>query len=858
MRRALIPLLLLAALFAAPTPDRPALGQAPSAEPLRTAGDRPIDVRHLRLELQVDLPNQTVKARAHLECRALRKLDGVQLDAVGFEVRKVSWAGGRESGEARFRHDGGKLSIDLPRAVAADDDLELFIDYTVRRPRAGLHFFGPSKDDPDAPLTVWSQGEPTDNRHWIPCLDQPNVRQSTELIVTVAEGFEAVSNGALVSRTANDDKTVTFHWKQEKPHPSYLVTLVVGKFDVVKEEWNKVPVLYYVPPGRKDDAARTFARTREMLDFFSRRFGVDYPWEKYAQVAAHQFGGGMENTSATTLGDQSLLDERALLDRNADGLIAHELAHQWWGDLVTCRDWSHLWLNEGFASYAEALWAEHHEGADDYAYNILLKARAALSGGKERPVVDRRYPSPGSMFDARSYPKGALILHMLRQRLGEAAFWKGVQRYGVEHKYQSVETADLRRSLERVSGRDLERFFHDWTERPGAPTLEVASSYDAERKQARVVVKQTQAGEAFHFPLQVRFGFGDGRKPVVVEDLVTEKEQRLTVPLEERPTLIEIDPEQAVLAEFKETKGRDLWLAQLSGGTTVASRVRAAQQLGQSKDDADRAALAKALAAEKFWGVQVEVVAALGASGGEASRDALIEGLKHPQPKVRRACADQLGKLTKDARAAAALKALLEKGDPSYFVEAAAPSSYARLRQPQTPALLLPWLAKPSYGDTLRTAALAGLGEAHDLEALDVLLSWSRRGKPIRPRAAALRALTELARHAGPSDDQRKKIVTALVDGLESDSARLRMSAIQALRDLGPAARAAQSALEAAAERDVDERVRAAARQALAALQPPAPAELNKLRDEVERLKKEQEELRGRLEKYEKLERKAG
>src|SRR5262249_10124616 len=284
--------------------------------------------------------------------------------------------------------------------------------------------------------------------------------------------------------------------------------------------------------------------------------------------------------------DRALHDERSMLDSSPDALIAHELAHQWWGDLVTCRDWSHLWLNEGFASYAEALWEEHKRGPDEYAYVMWNKGKQARAGGRERPVAAPRYPFPRSMFDARVYPKGAFVLHMLRQRLGEKAFWAGIQRWGAEHKYQSVETSDFRRTLERVSGRDLEHFFHDWLERPGHPVLDVTTEYDAEARAVRVLVKPTQPGDAFHFPLTVRVG--QGAKPaVVVTEPITVKEQWLTIAAAP-PDVVEIDPELAVLADVQESKGRDLWLAQLRGGSTVSSRLRAVEQLGKGKTQVER------------------------------------------------------------------------------------------------------------------------------------------------------------------------------------------------------------------------------------------------------------------------------
>ncbi len=372
-----------------PTVDAPAVGvdrpTPPGVEPLRTAVDRPIDIRDIRLELRADLPKKVMEGTAILKLRGLRELKHLDLDAADFKVKEVRLAAD-EKGAPRtvpFTHDGKKLTVVLDPPWTTGREATLCVDYRVEDPKEGLHFFGPTKDDPKAPLTVWSQGEPISNRYWFPCIDAPDERQTTEIVVTVPEGFEAISNGKLLSRKTNPDgKTVTFDWRQDKEHPSYLVTLVIGQFDVVREEWDRVPVIYYVPKGSKDKVTTTFARTRDMLDYFSKRFGIHYPWDKYAQVVAYSFGGGMENTSATTMGD-ILQDERSSLDRDSDGIIAHELAHQWWGDLVTCRDWSHLWLNEGFASFAEALWDENKNGPDAYEYNLYQKAH----GSRRAPLA---------------------------------------------------------------------------------------------------------------------------------------------------------------------------------------------------------------------------------------------------------------------------------------------------------------------------------------------------------------------------------------------------------------------------------------------------------------------------------------
>ncbi len=825
----------------------------PSPEPLRTAGDRPVEMRHLRLDLKVDLPGKTVDGRATLSFTVPHSRSSVTLDANGFEVKKVELTtpkGARKS--VPFTHEKAKLVLDFDPPLAAGSAADLVIDYRIREPKRGLSFFAPSKEEPEVPLTVWSQGEPIDARAWVPCFDRPDIRQSTELVVTVAEGNEVLSNGALLGRTTDQAaKTVTFHWRQDEPHPTYLMTLVVGPFAIVEDKWRDKPVLYYVPPARKGDAMRTFGRTPEMMELFSRKFGVDYPWAKYAQVVAEQFNGGMENTSATTL-DDCLLDARAALDEDADDLISHELGHQWWGDLVTCRDWAHLWLNEGFASYCECIWAEHHEGADEYSLDVWRKARGAKAA-VDRPVVDRRYPTPDSMFDNRAYPKGAFILHMLRQQLGDAVFFAGLKRYLTDNRLRSVETVDFRRAMEQVSGRDLERFFYDWTERPGHPKLAVATTYDAAAKQVRIEVKQTHAGEPFRFPLTIRLQGAKGQEPRAIEERIDDRTRTIQVPCDTRPLGIEIDPGQGVLAEITEDKDRDWWVWQLTSGSTAASRVIAAGHFGKSKTAADREALVAALGKERTVGVAAEFMNAVAESGGDTGRDALLGELNATASKRRRAAAQALERFGKDERIAAAALALLTAGDPSLGVEAAALAIYGKQQRQDAVKVLAPWLDKPSNHERLRTAALAALADTGDAAALAVLITWTEPGKPVSCRRAALSAVGRLVKETTLTDRERERGVRALTAVLAEKSPRVQRTAIAALESIGPPARAVLKELDEVAAHDPVEDLAKAAKKAATAIRTSLDAkELKQLREELDWLKKDQEELRKRLEKYEK------
>jgi aminopeptidase N len=869
-------------------------------EPLRVAPDRLLTIRDIRLDLKVDLAKKEVDSQATLQLCSLRPVRTVTLDAVGFEVKEVTLATGQGApAPARHQHDGEKLIVELGSTWPAGQTGTVQVRYRVHDPKDGLHFFAPTAKQPEAPLQLWSQGESISNRYWFPCFDQPDQRQTTQVVVTVPQGFEALSNGKLLEQKENSDGTVTFDWKQDKPHPAYLVTLVVGQFDIVREDWEGIPVVYYVPKGRKALVGTTFNHTRDMLTFFSRRFGIRYPWDKYAQVAAFEYGGGMENTSATTMGDRILQDERSLLDRSPDWIVAHEMAHQWWGDLVTCRDWSHLWLNEGFASYAEALWAEHSRGAHEYAYNMYEKAAGAISANR-RPVMDRHYTSPDAMFDGRSYPKGAWLLHMLRLRLGDDMFWKGIQRYGTEYRLQSAETSDLRRVLERVSGRDLERFFYDWTERAGNPDLEVTTEYLPDSQQARILVKQTQAGEPFHIPLKLVLVCANARKanghpssngkppaadsgasqPVVLEQEMTEKELSLLVPLTGALERVDVDPDQAVLATIKETKPRSLWQAQLLEAPSMAARIRAVEHFAKSKlnegrgmrlsglgvgnsqtpkpqlSDEDRALLARAFAGEKFHGVQLALATALGNAGGETSRDALFQGLQSAEARVRHACVENLGKLGHDAKVAEVLKEILHKGDASAAVEGAALTAYAKQGQKDAVALITPWLSKPSHDEELRAAALTALSATEDPAVLDTLLVWAEAGKPSNCRMAALGGLAQLAKKGKLTDPQRQQLIKPLVAALDNDSRFLRFTVLASLPELGPLASAALPVLDKMSKEETNERMREMVKSAAEKIRgKPKPAssssadEIGKLREEVKQLREEIQKLRTRLDK---------
>ncbi len=839
--------------------NSPAAQQNPS-EPLRTASDRPISIRNIKLDLRVDMEKKTVDSKAAIQFQCIRPTHTLSLDAVGFEVKKVTLTKGDSPTSSSFLHDGKKLVINLGSRWLSNQTGSVTIEYVVKQPKDGLHFFAPGKTTPDVPSIVWSQGETTTNRFWFPCIDEPDQRQTTQIVATVPQGYEAVSNGKLLSRYENaSDKTVTFDWLQDKPHPAYLVTLVVGQFDVVEETWNGIPVLFYVPKGRKAEALPTYGKTREMMTYFSERFGIAYPWDMYAQVSAYQFGGGMENTSATTMGDSILKDERSLLDGNSEWIVSHELAHQWWGDMVTCRDWSHTWLNEGFASYAEALWDEHSRGADEYALNMYQKAGGAIAAGKTRPIMDRRYLSPDSMFDGRSYPKGAWVLHMLRNRLGDEVFFKGIKQYGTENKFHSVETGDFRRTLERVANRDLERFFYDWLERAGNPDIDVETKYLPDEKKAQIVVKQTQAGEPFTFPVKIALYCDGAKEPILLEDEMTGKELSLQTVLPGKLLRVEVDPDQAVLSTIKETKSRELWRDQLLHGSTVPLRLRAMQHFVEAKDKTDHELLVTAFQQEKFLAVKLALANPAGDTHEKAAKEAFLQGLLDPEARLRAACVINLGKFKDDEKVVETIRGILQKGDPSLGVESAVLGVYAKLGQKDALELITPWLTKPSHQHALTNAALLAIGSLKDPATLETLITWSEPGHPSTCRGAAQRALIQLVRAKKLNEEQNKQVLKSFITVLEGEDRFLQFGVINALPDLGPLALQAVPALEKMATNSSTGTSSELVKNAIAKIKSNNKAaaegdsaEAKKYRAEIAKLQREVEELRKRLEKQEK------
>jgi aminopeptidase N len=823
----------------------------PGARP-QYGPDKTVDVLHIDLRLRPDIERERLEGVCTTTVRAVEdSVPRLVLDAVDLEVRSVTASDGRA---LAFRSTAETLEITLDPPLRVGAELEFAVEYVVEQPRRGLYFVRRE------PRHVWTQSQDSDARNWFPCFDYPAEKQTTSATIIVPNGQFALGNGALVARTEGPAETV-YRYEQRIPHATYLVTMVAGPFSEIAQPHDRVPVWYYTLPGREADGERAFANTPRMIDVFEHTIGVPYPYERYSQIAVADFVfGGMENTSATTQTDRVLHDERAHLDYSADYLVSHELAHQWFGDLVTCRDWAQAWLNEGFATYFEGVWLEAERGWDEYLYDVFGGVQRYVEEDAERyrrPIVCNLFRDPIELFDRHLYEKGGAVLHMLRGELGWDRLKRSLKRYVSENAQRNVETIDLVRAIEAETGRNTRRFFAQWVERGGHPQIDVSYGWDRERKIARVTVVQNQPvddenpayvfdvelGFVDELPDAIRTDFGDAPLPGETRMRLTvdAKSRTFAVPLEREPALVRVDPSAWILSSWTSSLGTDLHVASLRGDPSPLARIRAAKALAKDGNRAAREALAHALAHDPFWGVGVEVAAALGKSRAPSARATLLRNIGHAHPKVRRAVADALGNW-RDEEVATALLSL--RDDPSYFVVGSALHALGKTRDARAFDALVGGLATPSWSETIGAGAARGLGALADERALPVLEDALRTDRPGPLRRAAVAAIAQLGTLV---DATRTRAVEAVERALTDSAYLVRVSAYTAAEKIGDAR--LLPTLDRLAVAEDDGRLRRDAAEAAIRVreEQTKPAELALLREELDRLRAESQTLRERF-----------
>ncbi len=751
----------------------------------RSVRSREIDQQHIRLDLKVDLEAQTVRGQATQRVGFFKPLSQLTLDAVDMRIGKVELvkSSNAERAPLKFQRSARAVTIQLDREYQPGETVEVAIDYDLEKPRFGAHFVTPDASEPDQPRMMWTQSEPEFARYWYPCIDTSADRLTSETVVTAAGPLFVLSNGALKSRTDNPDGTRTWHWVQEKSHVPYLMSVVVGDFEAYEQSWDGIPITSYVPRGKLALARPTFERTPKMMAYFSRKIGYRYPWPKYAQICVDEYSwGGMEHTSATTLNLGTLHDDQAHLDVSSDNLIAHELAHQWWGNVVTCKDWGELWLNESFATYFATLWTEEDLGWDEAAWERRDEARSYQSEDKSvrRSIVNYRYNDPDVMFDAHSYPKGGRVLHQLRFELGDDLFWRALNRYIQVNQHRVVETADFRTAIEEATGQGLNWFFEQWIHRGGHPDFHVAWQWDEAAKSARVTVKQTQTVDEltplFRASAELEFGFGP--RAVTKRITVAKAEETFHFELPERPTRVCLDPRDWLLKTLKADKDQDELLDQLVHSSHVIARAEAIEALAEQLPDAVvQAALIKAAESDPFWGVRRDAVKALAKTNGDAIRGVLGKLARvDADAHVRREALQALAKFP-HADSRELLRAAIRE-DRSYYAVADALRSLTRIDRANCEPDLLAAIARPSHQDVIFRAACDGLV---DLKSMAGARSIAERlGGKLSPNERVI-AVSALAR-LNPGDAGFQQQLREL---LSNERTNVRRAAIDALSSSG-------------------------------------------------------------------------
>ena len=595
------------------------------AEAIVYRGSDPMmhDLIHTRLEVSFDWTKRELIGNAQITLKPhFYPQKMLYLDARGMEIKSVNLMQRSSSQELGFEYRNDSICITLDRTYNPRDTFKVSIDY-ISRPEAlpkggsdaiasdkGLYFINADGSDPKKPRQIWTQGETQSSSVWFPTIDRPNQKTTQELYITVDTSFVTLSNGKLISSTVNSKTGLrTDYWRQTLPHTPYLFMMAIGKYAVVKDTWKGIEVSYYVEPEYAKHAREIFNHTPEMLEFFSKKFGVDYPWEKYAQVVVRDYvSGAMENTTATIFGEFVQKDDRGLYDASNDDIVAHELSHHWFGDLVTCESWSNLPLNESFATYSEYLWNEYKYGKDeaDWTLNSDLKRYLQEARSKQVDLIRFEYDDKEDMFDRHSYQKGGRILHMLRDAVGDDAFFASLKLYLEQNRFGAAEVHHLRLAFEQVTGQDMNWFFNQWFLDKGHPVLEIDYDYDAEAGIQFVSVSQKQDlsnTPLYRLPIDIDIYTSKGvvRHSVVVENA----SQVFEFKCDEKPALVNFDAKKILLCTKTDNHSDDEFAYMYRNSPMLMDRL---ESLSRLMRDAKSGSLGGSIVAEALndphWGIR--------------------------------------------------------------------------------------------------------------------------------------------------------------------------------------------------------------------------------------------------------------
>jgi aminopeptidase N len=620
---------------------------------------------HTKLNLEPNFENSTMKGEARISMVPhFYKTDSIELDAKCFTLAEVSLSRSGKPLKHSYTYDKEKIKIKLEKEISRTDTIICYVKYIAKPDSCetggsaaiisnkGLFFINPDGKDKFKPRQLWTQGETSYNSRWFPTIESPDQKMTQEISITIDTGMVSLSNGLLVSSAISGASKRTDTWVQSKAAAPYLTMIAVGDFEITKEKWRGIEVSYYLEPEYSRYAKKIFGETPKMLDFFSEKFGVTYPWEKYSQIVVRDYvSGAMENTTATIHGESVQRTDRELIDENAEDIISHELSHHWFGDLVTCESWSNLPLNESFATYSEYLWLEYRHGKEEADRHRMFDLSNYLSEAEQKQVGLFRpyYQSEEEMFDAHSYQKGGLVLHYLRKVVGDEAFFEILKRYLVKHAYSTAEIPDLRQVTEEVTGLDYNWFFDQWFYLSGHPILEIEQRWNDTTKATEITIQQLQqTGNSTYFRLPMDVHIWTGQEKKVERIILQESRQTFSLPGVTKPNLVAVDPERWVPSQRLNRKDSKEWAMQFSLESSYPAKMEALQNLSALEpDDEERDLVIKALndPTEGIRLAGIEYYAGFMEKHKNAYKNQLIQlAMKDEKTQVRKAALELLHK----------------------------------------------------------------------------------------------------------------------------------------------------------------------------------------------------------------------
>ncbi|MET0636558.1 MAG: M1 family metallopeptidase [Chitinophagaceae bacterium] len=703
----------------------------------RASPTRLNDLVHTKLDVRPDYTNSHLYGKAWITLRPhFYSTDSLNLDAKGMEIKKVELVRTDKKIPLQFTYDDFNIRIKLDKIYRATESYTVYIEYTAKPDEfeakymrnqllgiKGLYFINPRGEEKDKPTQIWTQGETESNSAWFPTIDATNQRCTQELTVTVPDKYVTLSNGKLVSQKKNADKTRSDYWKMDLPHAPYLFFMGVGEYSIVKDTWRGKEVNYYVEPEFSSVARKIFGNTPEMMTFFSKATGVDFPWVKYSQITGRDYvAGAMENTTATIHQNTAQQDARELIDGNFwESTIAHELFHQWFGDYVTTESWSNLTLNESFADYSETLWSEYKYGkdaGDDENFKGMLNYLA--SGSEAKDLVRFYYHDREDMFDAVSYQKGGRILHMLRNFVGDSAFFKSINLYLTSNKFKSAEAQQLRLAFEEVTGRDLNWFFNQWYFGSGNPEVDISYAYNDAAGKVTVTVRQLQnSGTIFRLPIGIDVYNGNSKTRYQVWS--SHQVDSFTFNYSTRPDLVNVDADKILLWKKKDNKTFENYVHQYRAAGNFVDRHEAVEFILAGPGDAKTIEFARMALNDKYPGIRNMVLDGIDLSNpatATALQPMILKMAESDSSTIVRANAIQTLGVTKNKQFEALYKKHLN--DSSYSIAGASLGALAETDPQAALEIAKDFRKKPNKG-WLKQSIMMAMAKSGDEETFDEL-----------------------------------------------------------------------------------------------------------------------------------------